>query len=169
MTGAVKGTGTFEELVMPAPLWMVVHAGAILPAGLFAALDWPPGEDLWQYVALGLLAVTAFVAGLNWVRQPLPPVLVRADGNGLRLRYRFADRYLDVPWAGVRAIRAERIINVPCLVIELADELPHDLRQAMALFDNGPRTPVAYSGQGRRLKALQQLATRMEALRPAGT
>ncbi|NJD23816.1 MAG: hypothetical protein FIB06_00250 [Betaproteobacteria bacterium] len=154
---------------MPAPLWMLVHAGAILPAGLFAALDWPPGKDLWQYVALGLLAVTAFVAGLNWVRHPLPPVLVRADGNGLRLRYRFAERYLDVPWAGVGAIRAQRVTNTPCLLIELTDELPHDLRQAMALFDNGPPSPVVYAGQGRRLTALQQLAMRMEALRPAGT
>lgn len=156
------------ELVMPARLWTGVHAGTIALAGLFATLLWPPGGDPWRFAGLGLLALTAFVAAVNWARQPQPPVLVRADRNGLRLRYRFAERYFDLPWASVRTIRAERITNMPCLVIELADELPHDLRRRMALYDNGPRTPVAYSGQGHRLKALQQLAMRMEALRPGG-
>jgi hypothetical protein len=167
MSGRAPAAAGVVELVMPAGLWVSVHFGVVGAAAVFAAMLWPPDADPWRLIVLAGMALSAFAAAVSWAMRPSPPVLVRADAAGLHLRYRFADRYLDVPWRAVRAVRAESRLCIPSLVIELESELPNELRQAMALYDNGPRSPVFFAGQGQRLPALTRLAARMEALRPA--
>jgi len=91
----------------------VVACSALLPTGAARTVAL---SVAWTVAVIGLL-----LTGVAAVRTARPPVLVRVDAAGMRVRVLRGAGPRRIAWADVRSVRREPLSPGWCVVVELGD------------------------------------------------